>query len=802
MRSFRYIKIWRHCLILFIIISVSCSKEELRERTLRSHRPATIFEEAYPIGNGRIGAMIYGGADIDRILLNEESLWSGGPVDPNMNPEAYQHLPEIRNALFEENYALADQLVRQLQGSFSQSYAPLGDLFLEFDQTDSIINYCRELDLRTGISKISYSINDALITREYFVSHPDQVMAIRISVLGQSKLSFKIRASSQLPYTIETRNNEIIMDGLSPSHAEPNYRGDMPNAIRYDKEHSMRFRMSAGIFETDGQLDIKDSLLTLSDASSVVILVSLASSYNGFDKDPGMQGLDEKKLCRDFLEQAGMISYNDLRARHVQDFSSIFNRVNIDLGQGGGSKTTRERLRDFMDGQEDNDLIALYFQYGRYLLMSSSRPGGIPANLQGIWNEHLRPPWSSNYTTNINAEMNYWPAEVCNLSEMHMPLLDFIGKLAQTGRITAKTFYDCKGWCCHHNSDIWAMTNPVGDFGKGHPVWANWNMGGVWLSSHLWEHFLFTGDTSYLLTNAYPLMKGATEFCLDYLTETNDGYMVTAPSTSPENLYKTPGGYTGACLYGATADMAMIRELFNNMISASYITNDITTRTKLIDMLDRLPPFKTGDKGNLQEWYYDWEDQDPQHRHVSHLFGLYPGHSINLYDTPELANACRKSLELRTNNGTGWSIAWKVALWARLHEGNMALDAIRKLLRLDENIAGEAYHGGGTFPNLMDAHPPFQIDGNFGGTAGIAEMLIQSKPNEIILLPALPDEWVEGSIKGLRARGGYTVDIYWEKGKLKKANIVPDYKGSFKVIYGNMENEYSGLKDQSVIIQH
>jgi alpha-L-fucosidase 2 len=788
--------------LLFLMLVSSCSKEELTDRKLISDVPAKMFEEAYPLGNGRIGAMIYGGTQSEHILLNEETLWAGGPVDPYMNPEAHLHLQEVRDALFNEDYKLADKLVRQLQGSFSQSYAPLGDLYIDFDHSGVVTDYRRTLDLRNGTCNISYKVGETEYTRESFISFPDQLLIIRFSSSDQNKLNFKIRATSQLPYNIRTTENLLSMDGIAPSHAEPNYRGNIPDALKYDEENCMRFSMYAQIAETNGKIQSADDGLILSDAGEAVVLISLASSFNGFDKNPGTEGLDEKALCNSFLDKVAGISYSDLYDRHTTEFSKIFNRISFKLGSSPITEaTTKVRLQKYAEGSGDQDLIALYFQYGRYLLMCSSRPGGIPANLQGIWNEHLRPPWSSNYTTNINAEMNYWPAEVCNLSEMHDPLLDFIGKLAKTGKITAETFYNCEGWCCHHNSDIWAMTNPVGDFGKGHPIWANWNMGGTWLTSHLWEHYLYTCDTTFLIKYAYPLMKGAADFCLDFLTEGRDGYMVTAPSTSPENLYVNDEGYTGGCLYGSTADIAMIKELFKNVISASYLTEDSETRKQVEEMLKRLPPYRTGKKGNLQEWYHDWEDQDPNHRHLSHLYGLYPGHGIHPDRTPELARACRRSLELRTNNGTGWSIAWKVGLWARLQDGNMALDAINKLLRLDENKADVAYHGGGTYPNLFDAHPPFQIDGNFGGTAGIAEMLVQSQPNEITLLPALPNSWEKGHIRGLRARGAYTVNISWKNGMLSSATVIPDFDGSFTVKYHDLIKKYHGVAGQAIKLE-
>lgn len=786
---------------LAIFFLASCKEQETQQlHELFFDSPARVFEEALPIGNGRLGAMMYGGIAQEQFSLNEETLWSGGPVDANMNPEAYKYLPAVREALFKEDYMLADSLIKNLQGSFSQAYEPLGFLTIDFRQAESISGYKRKLDLSTGIASVDYTAGGTKYHRESFVSYPDQAMMVKLTAEGSDKLDFEVGLSSKLPFSSEAGANEVRMSGLSPVKSAPSYLGDIPDAVRFDSLLSMRFHAIARVVSTDGTLTASDSRLGVSDASYAIIAYSAATSFNGFDKQPGTEGKDEVKAAREFLDKASGQNYDELLTRHLADFQPIFDRVSINLGHSDAEKLPApERLKRFTAGGADPGLVALYFQYGRYLLMSSSRPGGVPANLQGIWNEHVRPPWSSNYTSNINVEMNYWPAEVTNLSEMHEPLLRFIGQLQQTGEVTAKNFYNARGWALHHNTDIWAMTNPVGDFGKFDPVWANWGMGSPWIATHLWEHFAFTGDTAFLANEAYPLMKGAAEFCLDYLVEGPGGYLVSAPSTSPENRYVTDDGYTGAVFYGGTADHAMIRELFNALIEAGVILGrDREFLAQLEAALMKLYPYQVGSKGHLQEWYHDWEDEDPNHRHVSHLFAVYPGKSITPSSSPELMKAARKSLELRTNNGTGWSISWKISLWARLLDGDMAYDAIKKLLNYVGTEEGTQYHGGGTYPNLMDAHPPFQIDGNFGGTAGIAEMLLQSHEGVIHVLPALPAEWKEGSVKGLRARGGYTVDFAWKDGKLTETTVTPDFDGRFRIRYGA---EAINLKGKAGIAQ-
>ena len=732
--------------------------------------PATYFEEALVLGNGTQGATVFGGIGTDKIYLNDLTLWSGEPVNANMNPNAYKNLPDIRKALNEKNYKKAEQLYKKLQGKYSESYAPLGTLFLDMNDDPFITDYYRALNIDSAIARVKTISNNNVVEREYLVSNPDKVFAIHLTSKKAGALGFTIRFESLLAHTKNVNANTFIVNGYAPIKADPNYVGKSKNNVVFDPKKGTRFSTQIRIQTTTGKISQTDSTLSLADATDATIYVSMATSFNGFDKNPATNGVNNVVLSTTQLNQALQKGWTEIKKRHVADYQKFFKRVELKIANKElADIPTDQRLKRYAEGAVDPYLETLYFQYGRYLLISSSRTNGVPANLQGLWNPYIQPPWSSNYTMNINAEENYWLAENTNLSEMHQPFLQFINNLSTTGKITAKTFYNLPGWVVHHNSDIWAMSNPVGDFGKGDPVWANWPMGGAWSSAHLWEHYLYTQDKTFLEQKAYPLMKGAAEFCLGFLVPDSAGRFITSPSTSPENNFKTPAGYIGSTFYGGTADMAMIRELFLDILSAQQVLkNDNEFATKINNALTNLLPYQVSKKGHLQEWYYDWEDADPKHRHQSHLYGLYPGNHITVDKTPALAAAAKKTLEIKGDETTGWSKGWRINLWARLKDGDRAYKMYRELLKfVPPDETKENYkNAGGTYPNLLDAHPPFQIDGNFGGAAAVAEMLVQSNGEVIELLPALPKAWPSGEVKGLKAHGNYEINMRWNAGQV------------------------------------
>ena len=750
-------------------------------------RPADpkVWEEALPVGNGRLGGMVFGGLEVEHIQLNEDSVWYGGPRDRN-NPDALSNLPEIRRLIFCGQPAEAERLaVLALSGTpeSQRHYQTLGDLYVSLAGQGSTpsgyTGYMRELDLNDAVARVSYTLDGVRFTREVFASAVDQVMVARFAADRPGMISLKVRISRDRYY------DRVRQEGTNGLMMEGECGG----------EGGSVFRVLVRALPEGGVIQLLGDNLLVEHADAVTLLLSAATTFR-YDDRPG--------ACRNMIDAAARKSYEALRRDHIEEYRSLFNTMSISLSAAppaaatpdspgdsdlAESMPTDERLQRVRDGHEDLGLVSLFFQYGRYLLISSSRPGSLPANLQGIWNKETRPPWDSKFTININTEMNYWPAETCNLAACHLPLFDLIERMREPGRRTAKAMYGCRGFTAHHNTDIWADTAPQDIY----PPATYWPLGAAWLCLHLFEHYEFSGDRDFL-ASAYGTMKEAAEFLVDYLIPDSEGRLVTCPSVSPENTYRLPDGVTGRLCAGPSMDSQIAYALFSACIRASEILGiDDEFRAVLARKLEHLPRPRIGRYGQIQEWAEDYEEVEPGHRHISHLFALHPGNQISLRKAPELAKAAKETLKRRLAHGgghTGWSRAWIINLWARLGEAELAYESVQALLAKS------------TLPNLFSNHPPFQIDGNFGGTAGIAEMLLQSHAGEIELLPALPAAWRSGQVRGLRARGGFEVDIEWIDGSLVRAVIHSSLGNVARIRYREQVRELPTLPGRCYRLDH
>ena len=715
-------------------------------------QPAEQWTEALPIGNGRLGAMIFGGVARERLQLNEDTLYAGGPYDP-ANPDALAVLPQVRKLIAEGRYKDAQDLANEkLMGRPLRmpSYQTVGDLVLTFGASSYTTEYRRSLDLDSAIALVRYEQDGVMYTREMFASPVDDVIVMRILADRGGAVTFRAGFETPMPGAVNDAVPELVLRGSNTSQE------DIPAALKFEAR--------LAVLNDGGRVRLIDRHFAIDGANSVVLLLAMATNYKRYDDVSG----DPAELTKARLTAAGVKSFDALRAAHVAEHQRLFRRVSLDLGTTpAADKPTDVRIRSSAT-TDDPALSALYFQYARYLLISCSRPGTQPANLQGLWNDKLSAPWGSKYTININTEMNYWPAEPANLAECVLPLVQMVREIAVTGARTAKVNYGARGWVAHHNTDVWRATAPIDG-----AQWGLWPMGGAWLCQHLWDHYDYGRDRAFL-TDAYPLMRGAAEFFLDTLIDDGHGGMITSPSLSPENVHP----FGASLCAGPAMDRQILRDLFAHCVEAADILAvDRDFSAACAAARAKLPPDRIGKAGQLQEWLEDWDLEAPErnHRHVSHLYALYPSDQIGMRKTPALAAAARKSLELRGDMATGWAIAWRINLWARLGAGDHAHSVIKLLLDPAR-----------TYPNMFDAHPPFQIDGNFGGAAGIAELLLRCADGEIELLPALPAAWPTGSVRGLRARGGFVVDIEWRDGALEVARLRAMTGGTARVRLGGV----------------